>query len=50
MSFKNIYIGIPNDKFYLYDADIILNINLWEGNNENIKEINHKNKTVKNKK
>lgn len=32
--YKNIYIGISNDKFYLNDADIILNINLWEGNNE----------------
>lgn len=34
--FKNIYIGISNDKFHLGDADIILNINLWEGNNEEI--------------
>lgn len=32
--FKNVYIGISNDKFYLNDADIILNVNLWEGNNE----------------
>ena len=28
--FKNIYLGISNDKFSLKDADIILNINLWE--------------------
>lgn len=34
--FKNIYIGISNDKFHLNDADIILNINLWEDNNEEI--------------
>ena len=34
--YKNVYIGISNDKFYLYDADIILNVNLWEVNNEKI--------------
>ena len=48
--FKNIYLALSNDKFHLKDADIILNINLWEGNNENIKETNQKNKTFKNKK
>ncbi len=32
--YKNVYIGISNDKFYLNDADIILNVNLWEDNNE----------------
>lgn len=35
-SFNNIYIGISNDKFHLGDADIILNVNLWEDNNEEI--------------
>ena len=29
-TFNNIYIGISNDKFHLKNADIILNINLWE--------------------
>lgn len=28
--FENIYLAISNDKFHLKDADIILNINLWE--------------------
>ena len=32
--YKNVYIGISNDKFCLKDADIILNVNLWEDNNE----------------
>ena len=32
--YKNVYIGISNDKFCLNDADIILNVNLWEDNNE----------------
>lgn len=32
--FKNIYVGISNDKFHLKDADIILNTNLWEDNND----------------
>lgn len=41
--FNNIYIGIANDKFYLNDADIILNINLWEDNDEKtIKKVNAK--------
>ena len=35
-SFNNIYIGISNDKFHLGDADIILNINLWEEKDEKI--------------
>lgn len=34
--FNNIYIGISNDKFHLRDADIILNVNLWEDNYEEI--------------
>ena len=46
-SYKNVYIGISNDKFCLYDADIILNVNLWEDNDE---EINKKdNSEVKEK-
>ena len=35
-TFNNIYIGISNDKFHLGDADIILNVNLWEDNDEKI--------------
>ena len=34
--YKNVYIGISSDKFYLNDADIILNVNLWEDNDEKI--------------
>ena len=34
--FKNIYIGISNDKFHLKDADIILNVSLWEDKNEKV--------------
>ena len=32
--YKNIYLAFSNDKFHLKDADIILNINIWEDENE----------------
>jgi len=32
--FENVYIALSNDKFHLKQADIILNINLWEEENE----------------
>lgn len=32
--FENVYLGISNDKFHLKEADIILNVNLREENNE----------------
>lgn len=32
--FENIYLALSNDKFHLKEADIILNINLWEEKNE----------------
>ena len=28
--FKNVFVALSNDKFHLKDADIILNMNLWE--------------------
>ena len=40
-SFKNIYIGISNDKFHLKDTDIILNINLWEEKDERFNKKNN---------
>lgn len=46
--FKNIYLGISNDKFYLNDSDIILNTNLKEEINEKYnRKNNHKIKRVK---
>lgn len=33
-TFNNVYIALSNDKFQLKDTDIILNINLWEEENE----------------
>ena len=48
--FKNVYIGISNDKFYLKDADIILNINLKEETNEKSTQKNSiKTKRIKRK-
>ena len=35
-TFKNIIVGISNDKFHLEGADIILNSKLWEAKNEKI--------------
>lgn len=32
--FENIYLALANDKFHLKSADIILNTNLWEEENE----------------
>lgn len=48
--YKNIYLGLSNDKFHLKDADIILNINLKEEKYEFNKKINKKNKKFKRKK
>ena len=46
--FKNVYLALSNDKFHLKDADIILNINLWEEKNETINsKTNTKIKRVK---
>ena len=33
-TFNNVYLALSNDKFQLKDTDIILNINLWEEENE----------------
>ena len=47
-TFKNIYLALSSDKFYLKDADIILNVNLWEEKNEkNNSKNNTKIKRVK---
>ena len=32
--YNDIYLAFANDKFYLKNADIILNVNLWEEDNE----------------
>ena len=46
-TFKNVYLALSSDKFQLKDADIILNINIWEGKNEkNNSKTNRKNKTA----
>ena len=48
--FKNIYLALSNDIFHLKNADIILNINLWEDKNEtNNSKTNSKNKRAKRK-
>ena len=46
--FENIYLALSNDKFHLHSADIILNTNLWEENNET-KTIKTNKKTNKKK-
>ena len=46
-TFKNVYLALSSDKFQLKDADIILNINIWEGKNEkNNSKTKRKNKTA----
>ena len=46
--FKNVYLALSNDKFYLNDADIILNINLWEDKYEKTnRKTNTRNKSKK---
>ena len=49
-TYKNIYLGLSNDKFHLHDADIILNVNLWEDEDEkNNRTTDIKTKAVKRK-